>query len=290
MDTSPDTGIGIVPSPFQSAQDALTAATDLDEAARNLATFWIHAGVPFTSGHLTSAIREARSDLRFRHATMGQINRTLFENGELPSYDDGIHGEIRPVRVMRQTTRTDTRTPVGTEVYVIGPDEFEIDAFEFEINIAEAPSVSDGQGGQTSAANAVLNATPTVVKDSTGTAATTIPPVTPSGKVAVANGKMVPGNPLATVHADGRLCIPRIAFEALAFETGNPVTGGEPLYVIDNSDTSGQVRILLSNSTGGDPIPPTTDRLRMHLRLASKPTVGDSFEIVVGSTGLTINL
>jgi len=285
-DTSQDIGTGISSSPFTCAQGAIDTANDLGEAVLNLMTFWIDQGVPFTSGHLTHAIREARSDLRFRHGTVGEISRDAFESGVVPSYDDGIHGdEIRPMRKMRPTTRTDTRTPVGSEVYVIGPDEVDLDTFEFEINIAEAPQVADGQGGQVSAAAALLNATPKT--DPSNWNASVIPPVTPSGKVAVANGQMIPGIPLASVHADGRLCVPRVAFEALAFETGDPITGGQPLGL--TVDGTSSVSIFPNVADGDTPVSPTTDRLRMHLRIPGL-TVGDRYEVAVSSEGLVIKL
>ena len=116
----------------------------------------------------------------------------------------------------------------------------------------------------------------------------------PSGTVAVANGKMVPGTPLAVMHQSGnqtpRLCIPRIAFEALAFETGEPVVGGQPVYVSQNGDTL----TISQNAPMGiavcSPVNPTTDRLRLHLNVPNPADVGTEYEILVGSDALTIDL
>jgi len=218
----------------------------------------------------------------------GQAVQDYFASGDMPSYADDLGGGTRPMRKVRRTERTDTRTPVGTEVYVYGPSEDEIDAFEFEINIAEAPMVSDGQGGQTSAATALLNATPNQAAGSAG--ASPIPPVTPSGTVAVANGKMVPGNPIAVVHNDGRggrLTIPRLAFEALAFETGVPIVGGEPLYVTQIGDI---LTVAQTETLGSEEVKPTTDRLRLHLNVPNIAAVGTEYEILVSANGLTIDL
>lgn len=283
----PDNGsTTLATSPFSSVQGVADAANTASEGALLLAEFWIEQGVCFTSGHVVNALREARGrSLMVNQRPTGQALQQAFDDGSLPSYEDGFGGEQRPMRKLRSTTRTDTRTPVGTEVYVYGPSEAEIDCFEFEINIAEAPMVSDGQGGQMSAATALLNATPNTPAGAPQ--ASPIPPVQPSGTVAVANGKMVPGTPVASVHADGRLCVPRIAFEALAFESGAPVVGGQPVYVSEKAD--GNLFISQDPSTGGKAVNPTTDRLRLHLTVPNV-ACGDDFDIVVSSNGLTVRL
>lgn len=279
-----------VQTPFTSAQGAIDAASSPEQACDNLTTFWIAQGVCFTSGHVVHAIRSARTDLVFGQARVGWHLRHLFESSALPAYDDGFRGDVPIVRQPRNTTSTNTRTPVGTEVFVYGPSQDECASFEFEVNIAEAPQVNDGQGGQISAAAAMLGATPGLTAGAPG--ASSIPPVQPSGAVAVANGRMVPGNPWAVIHADGRLCIPRIAFEALAYETGTPIKGGEPLYVEVQGTT------LVVRQTGlGLAANPTTDRLRLHLNLdgdlavpGTPFPVGKDFEVKVTPSGLTIDL
>jgi hypothetical protein len=287
IEFSPDNGAsGVAASPFTSVQGAADAAQDAGEGARFLGEFWVEQGVCFTSGHGVNALREARGrGLMVNQRPTGQALTDYFESGDMPAYDDGAGCPVRPLRKLRYTERTDTRTPVGTGVYVYGPTEDEIDCFEFEIDIASAPMVDDGMGGQTSAATALLNATPTTAPGSP--VASPIPPVQPSGTVAVAHGKMVPGNPLAVVHSDGRLCVPRIAMEALAFETGEAITGGEPLYVT----TSGKsISISQDAASGGVASLPTTDRLRLHLTIPGAPVVqGTEYGITVGSA-LTIDL
>ncbi len=294
IEISPDLGNNdCAASPFTSVQGAADAAQDATEGARFLTEFWIEQGVCFTSGHVVNALREARGKgLMVNQRPTGQAVQDYFASGDMPGYDDGVGGSERPQRKLRSTSRTDTRTPVGTEVFVYGPSEDEIDCFEFELNIAEAPMVDDGQGGQTSAATALLNATPTTPQGAAN--ASPIPAVQPSGTVAVANGKMVPGTPLAVMHQSGnqtpRLCIPRIAFEALAFETGEPVVGGQPVYVSQNGDTL----TITQNAPMGiavcSPVNPTTDRLRLHLNVPNPADVGTEYEILVGSDALTIDL
>mgnify|MGYP005646000459 CR=1 FL=1 len=290
---SPDNGNGnVAASPFSSAQGAADAAQTAQEGACFLAEFWVEQGVCFTSGHIVHALREARGrSLMVNQRPTGQALQDYFTSGDLPSFDDGLGGDgERPVRKLRSTSRTDTRTPVGTEVFVYGPSEDDIDCFEFELNIAEAPLVDDGQGGTTSPAAALLNATPNLAAGAPGSSV--IPPVQPSGTVATAHGKMVPGTPLAVIHTRGkgqvRLTIPRIAFEALAFETGDPITGGQPLYVADNGGVVTVCQDQANNN--GTAYNPTTDRLRLHLPVTLPLTVGTEFSIVVGTDGLTIDL
>jgi hypothetical protein len=293
FEISPDLGnASVATSPFSSVQGAADAAQSAEEGARHLAEFWVEQGVCFTSGHVVNALREARGKaLMVNQRPTGQAVQDYFTSGDMPSYDDGLgqtsDGE-RPARKLRYTENTNTRTPVGTGVFVYGPSEDDIDCFEFELNIAEAPMVDDGQGGQTSAATALLNATPTTTPGAAG--ASPIPPVQPSGTVATANGKMVPGTPLAKVHNDGRggrLCIPRIAFEALAYETGEPVVGGEDVYALLSGD---KLTISQDAIPGSDAVKPTTDRLRLHLNVPNVAAVGTEYEILVGSDFLTIDL
>jgi len=276
----------IAQTPFTSAQGAIDAATTPEGTADNLITFWVSQGVPFTSGHIVHAIRTARSDLMFSQSRIGAHVRRMHAQGGMPGYDDGLGNEIPVQFSLRQTTGIG-RTPVGIEVCVYAPSRPEADLFEFEINIAEAPQVADGQGGTTSAATAMLNATPNLPAGSPG--ASPIPPVQPSGTVAVAYGKMVPGNPLATIHSDGRLCIPRLAFEALAHETGDPIKGGESLYVYETPTD-----LIVSQSPVIDmphqSYAPTTDRLRLHLFLSKTYPVGTDFEVLVLSNHLSISL
>lgn len=278
----------IASSPFTSAQGAIDAASTPEEACDFLTTFWINQGVCFTSGHVVHAVRQARTDLVFGQARLGSHLRNAFASGNLPSYDDGFGGEQAVVQVARRTTSTGTRTPVGTEVFVYGPTADECDSFEFEVNIAEAPQVADGQGGFTSAATALLNATPNLPAGAPG--ASTLPPVQPSGTVAVANGRQLPGNVFASVHSDGRLCVPRMAFEAMAFATGKPVKGGEPLYAAF-SPLGDKLTVSQQPFSGATPANPTTDRLRLHLVTPDPLTVGADYEVVVESNGdLTIKL
>lgn len=278
IETSPDNALGVATSPFTSAQGAIDAAHDLPSAVEFLTTFWIEQGLPFTSGHITHAIREARQDIAFRQATVGEILRARFEQGDLPSYDDGTGNPVRPIRTIRYTQRTDTRTPVGHEVYVYGAYEYEVDDFDFELNIAEAPMVMDGLGNQVSAAAALLGATP----KSPGN----LPAVTTAGTVAVAMGRSLPGTPVAIVHSDGRLCIPKAALEALAFQTGTPVKGGDALYLT----VAGNTATINRDPNQGVLVRPTTDRCRLHITVPHNPQVGASFPVSCGPNGLTISL
>lgn len=279
----------IAKSPFNSAQGAIDAANTVPEAVSNLTEFWIHQGLAFTSGHVVHALRSARSDLFIKQGEVGEGLRNLFDRGELPSYDDGLGFPLRPVRKTRATTLDPmmgvTRTPKGTEVYVYGINEDDIDAFEFEVNIAEAPDASDGKGGTISAAAALLNSTPNLAPGAPN--ASPIPPVTASGKVARALGTSNPTNIKATVHADGRLCIPRSAFEALAHATGTPVIGGEDLFV--TYDGNGGIVITQQPESGSEAIRPTSDRLRLHLPIPNLKA-STEFDVRVAFDALHIQI
>lgn len=276
---------------FASARAAIDAAqNNLSDMVQNLIAFWVEQGQCFTSGHVVSAIRSARPDMVFRQVTVGQMIRDSYLSDTMPRYDNGL-GVLNPVlMVPRRTVRTDTRTPVGTEVWVYGPIFMEAYAFEFEINIETAAPVSDGQGGMTSATNALLSATPGLPPGAPG--ASPIPPVTPSGTVAEAKGLQAPMGPVrAVVHADGRLCIPRGAFEALAYHTGESVVGGTVMFL---DQTPGRV-VLHRQQT--DPnrqveVRVTTDRLRAHITLdpGNVRDIGTAMDVLVMGDSLLVDL
>jgi len=287
LQQSIDTNVGPAHSPFTCIQDAGDAVKDASDGARLLADFWVEQGVCFTSGHAVNALRLARGKtLMVNQRPVGQALQDYFNDGDMPSYMAGDGSVTRPFRKEMFSTRTDTRTPVGTGVFVYGPSEEAIDLFEWEINITEAPDVSDGQGGLVSPATALLQATPNTAPTAPG--ASSIPAVQPSGHVAVAHGKMVPGNPTASIHKDGRLCIPRVAFEALAFETGDAIVGGEPLFVTVKGD---ELVISTVETKGSGTAVPTSDRLRLHLTMPQgRYPVGTTFEVVVNEDTLILDL
>lgn len=280
-------------SPHITPAEACQNATSFEDAADNLLDLWVEQGYCFTSGHLTHTVRHFRTDLRFSHASMGTHLRDRFDNNTLPSFDDGMGGALYPVQVER-TTSGQSRTPVGTMVYCYGPDQNEADLFEFELDINDPTGVvNDGSFAPTtglSPVGAALQATK--LTSAKQISSTPVPATQPHGQVSVAKGRNVPGDALAKVHRDGRLCIPRLAFEALAFVTGVPIVGGEPLYIAIDLATQ-KIKIRQGSAVGFVEVCPTTDKLRVHLTIPSAiPAldVGNAYPVELAGEVLTIDL
>lgn len=191
----------------------------------------------------------------------------------MPEYPDDLGGSTPVVCVVRHTQRTDTRTPVGTEVRVYAPDSQTGEEFDFELNIAEAPAVTMPDGSLATAVQALLGATP-------GT-----PAVQANGKIASTAGCVDHGGDLyATVHSDGRLCVPKAAFVRLAAAVGSPIVGGDCFYAnIDNGD----LVLTPARVVGSEPVRVTTDRLRCHMTV-KELDVRPAYPINV--VGLTIRV
>lgn len=281
----------IATSPFQTPAEACVSAQTYQEASDSLMELWVEQGYCFTSGHLTDAIRRFRTDLAFRHASVGEHTRSAHSAGTMPSYDDEFGGAIYPVQRERYTTGQ-SRTPANTMVFVYAPDDNEADLFEFELSIKDVGADQDGSF----APNAGLSPAAALLQQSGGgtgapaPAGQAVPATPPNGHVVVAKGKSVPGDVLATVHPDGRLCVPRLAFEALAQATGNPITGGQEVYVAF-LDTANGAQALIRQDSKPNYVAatPTSDRLRLHLTPKVPLTAGDSFAIrvVVDDNGVS---
>lgn len=255
-------------TPFASPDGALDAATTWEQAVDLLVEYFTSVGRCYSSGEIANVIRGKRTDLVFRVGRVGERLRAAFAAGTLKSYDDGTGFGVGPVQVDRLTDGK-SRTPPGTLVYVYGPDAGTATAHDFEVNIP-LPTSADGSGAQAPLPTAAPGAAPNA-------------PV-------VANGRQVPGDAIAVVHADGRLCIPRLAFEALAFASGRPVVGGQPLHV-ETSGTS--LTIAQDASTTSSEANPTSDYLRLHLTVPGL-TVGSRYGVkvagIAGANYLEIDL
>lgn len=262
----------IAHTPFASPDGALDAATSWEDAVDKIVEYMASVGRCYSSGEVANIIRSKRNDLVFRVGWVGERLRTGFGNGTLPAYDDGTGMPVGPVQVERHTDGR-SRTPAGTLVFVYGPDTVTANAHDFEVNIP-LPVSTDGTGAQ-----APLPAAQ---------------PGSPPAAPVVANGRQIPADAIAVVHEDGRLCVPRLAFEALAFATGRPVVGGQPLHV----EYSGAVLTVAQDaSPTTEEANPTSDRLRLHLTVpttAAPTKVGDKFIVKVagisGSQYLEIDL
>lgn len=157
----------------------------------------------FSSGELARIVRIERSDFRFAVTELGEFVKDLFHQGAIEYRDR--HGRVTAaVQVPRRTTGR-SRTPAGTEVFVYAPNPATGLAHHFEVEIPH-PTF-----------------TPTDLERRRFAAA-----------AAQANAEMV-----ASVHGDGRLCIPRRAFEQLSHATGIAIRGGDPVFVEVSTDPHG---------------------------------------------------
>jgi hypothetical protein len=232
---------------FQSTTEAIATATCWQDAVDNLVEFLIYQEACFSSGEITAMIRETRPDLKFRHMWVGERLRNSYYMGTFPAHPSGLLLQ----RGVRQTSGQDIRTPAGQEVFVYGPDQDAIMRHPFEVNIpnmAPDPSVPSD----------VAQATPPALKECV----------------------------LCKVHADGRICIPKRAFEIMAANTGAPIVGGEPLYATWTATT-----IVINRTHGPATIIPTKDKCRVHLTPPSPLPLGSEYAIVieVGGPEMTID-
>lgn len=176
----------------------------------------------FSSGELTKQIREERPDLSFSHWGLGQYVRDLYYTDSM-RYSDGY-----AYQVSRLTTGK-SRTGQGVEVFVYSPSIEEGYNHNFEVEI---PS---GSGKR--------------IFDEYGTK---------DGEELDAPDD---GNVLyATIQGDGRLCIPRKAFELLGMNPGSTVyctiheiqNGKEPCLIVRNRSLNkdDEKSYLLSSDKG----------------------------------------
>ncbi|OHD28436.1 MAG: hypothetical protein A2Y38_14075 [Spirochaetes bacterium GWB1_59_5] len=263
------------------------------DAVDNLVEFLISQAECFSSGEVVSHIRTHRADLKFKHAWVGERLQNSFANGSFPNYSGGAgEGEVAPVQVTRQTSGLG-RTPAGVSVFVYGLDQAVALAHHFEVDVplpGPGAAFVDGrsltppgpQDGLSAAALAMMGGLPTsppaVPTSPFVPAGTPLAPSTAKGKQAP------PGDVVAKVHADGRVCIPKLAFEILAGKTGKPVVGGKALY----ASWSG-LKVLIDQVDGLSTVYPTTDFCRVHLTPPSPLPVGAEYAVVAGADSLTID-
>lgn len=277
-------------SQFNSPAECCANASTWEQAVDNVVQYLVSQGACFSSGEVVSHIRTHRSDLVFRHGWVGERLQRAFANGTMPDYEGGPGiGTIHPVQMIRQTSGLG-RTPAGVQVFVYAPDpQAGADHhFEVDVPLPGPQGLQDGRSapptgpldGLSAAALAMMGGT---VPAPTGRTPTPVP-VGTAAAPATAKGKQVPGDVVAKVHADGRVCIPKLAFEALAQSTGQPVVGGVAIY----ATWKGQV-VVLRQDQGLSTVYPTTDFCRVHLTPPSALPVGSEYAVVAGTDELTID-
>ncbi|NVB37694.1 hypothetical protein G6O69_07605 [Pseudenhygromyxa sp. WMMC2535] len=226
------------------------------DAVCTLVDHFVRTEACFSSGELAKLLREQRVDFRFAVAELGEFVKDLFHEGAIEYRDD--YGRVSPaVQVPRRTTGR-SRTPAGTEVFVYAPTPALGASHDFEVEIPRP------------------GFTPTALERQRFAAA-----------VAQANAPMV-----ASVHGDGRLCIPRRAFEDLSHATGVSIKGGDTVYV-EVDDSGDALRVYLESRAGcsAHALSPERGRVRFSAPANLKAfAAGASYAIVVDGDALRIAL
>lgn len=212
----------------------------------------------FSSGELARALRLERPDFRFAVTELGEFVKDLFHQGAVEYRD--LHGRARPAVQVPRRTDGHSRTPAGTEVFVYAPTPVLGSAHDFEVEIPRP------------------GFTPTALERQRFAAA-----------AAVANAEMV-----ATVHGDGRLCIPRRAFEQLSHATGVAIRGGDEIWIaVELGRRGANLRVYLEHRDGAQAHALSTDRGRVRLSApAQLPgfTPGARFAIEIEGDALIVSL
>jgi hypothetical protein len=212
----------------------------------------------FSSGELARTLRLERPDFRFAVTELGEFVKDLFHQGAVEYRDH--HGRMAPaVQVPRRTDGL-SRTPVGTEVFVYAPTPALGSTHDFEVEIPR-PGFS-----------------PTALERQRFAAA-----------AAIANAEMV-----ASVHGDGRLCIPRRAFEQLSHATGVAIRGGDQVWIaVELGHRGPTLRVYLEQHDGTQAHALSPERGRVRLSApAQLPgfTPGTRFAIEIEGDALLVSL
>lgn len=184
----------------------------------------------FSSGEIARTLRLERRDFRFAVAELGEFVKDLFHQGAV-EYTD-LHGRVSAAVQVPRRTSGRSRTPAGTEVFVYAPSPASGRRHEFEVEIPQPGFLPTALERQRFAAAA-----------------------------AQANAEMV-----ASVHGDGRLCMPRRAFEALSHATGISIRGGDQVWVelrVDQHGTRETLRVYLQARPGAQAHGLSADRGRL---------------------------
>jgi hypothetical protein len=212
----------------------------------------------FSSGELARALRLERPDFRFAVTELGEFVKDLFHQGAIEYRDR--HGRVTAAVQVPRRTDGSSRTPAGTEVFVYAPTPVLGQAHDFEVEIPRP------------------GFTPTALERQRFAAA-----------AAQANAEMV-----ASVHGDGRLCIPRRAFEQLSHATGVSIRGGDQVWIgVELGGAATSLRVYLEQRDGcsAHGLQPERGRVRF-----SAPTQvaafapGARFAIEIDGDGLSIEL
>jgi hypothetical protein len=174
---------------IETSIDWQHAVDDFIECATDL-------GMPFTSGHIATALRVYRPEFHFSVPWIGERCQDL---------QDALAVQYQgtPAVQISRVCAGLGRTPAGTAVFTYAGDQADALAFPFEIDIPKP-----GEGLKTMPQEHPIQQNVNILP-----------------KLAD------PADMQATVHADKRLAIPRAAFSSLLHATGRALRGGDKVWV-----------------------------------------------------------
>lgn len=267
--------------------------TDWRAACTALVAWLVQNDRCFSSGEVVAYLRTyAPTTLRFSATGVGDFLRGEYDNGLFPSYTDAATGTVLyPTQVPRTTTGTSrtldgrvvtSKTAPGQPVFVYAPDGTAGYSHDFEVYI---PDFDDPTASR--ARNGVIPQPPVPPR-------TMAVPATPAQAVLI-TGSLKRDDTESYVRPDGRLCIPRAAFEAYVSLDGSPLRGGpngDSVWVTFDP-AGGTVSISRTGQT-----PPSVEyqlwATRGRIAITAEPGVtfvpGDKFKIAVFGTGLVVDL
>jgi hypothetical protein len=232
----------------------------------------------FSSGEIARCLRICEPSLRFSVPGLGEHVRDAFYAGSLPLYNDGQGGTLAAMQHGRTTVGLfPSRTPAGQLVFVYGPEQAACDVHEFEVYIPQpGESLQD-------------------IYDTDNTPATPPVPAPVSGQSqaqpVVLTGNLSQSDLTSAVTADCRLYVSRGAFEAYVGLRGQPMRGGDPVYVLVEPS---KVTIRLDDD--GNPaneqftLSATRGRVKVPNRTGKPFNPGTRYSVQVTATEIVVDL
>ena len=220
-----------------------------------------NTGQCFSSGEIAKQLREERPDLVFSVFGVGQYLRDLYFNGNLVYNMGGM--PIVAYQVSR-STQGRSRSPEGLEVFVYCPNEADGRSHHFEVQIPKMTGDFDKSSYQ-EYGTLDDEDDESMEFDDVG--------------------------PVATVHKDGRLCIPRKAFDKFCMLTQRAMQPGDRVHVrLDK--TANKVYLTLDECDGSKAYDLTRDKGRVKYTPEADPswTHGDTFVISFTKNELIVDL
>lgn len=218
----------------------------------------------FSSGEVTKVIREERPDLHFSHFDVGEYVRDLYYSGSIKYlHNFGGVEEDRDAYQFPRITEGKSRTPSGQKVFVYGPTIDETLEYDFEVEIPRSKASHDSSYQK-------------------------------YGELK--NEEDDSKHIHATVHADGRLCIPRGAFDEYMHKTGRSLSLGDKVYIKQEKD---QIVVNFEPTQDSKEYDITRDRGRVKYKPKKLSSIiddiisfhaGDMYEIDVEDEAIRVDL